>query len=87
MRLTNGISFILLTVVLLCLLNGLATLSNPTSPREGGSASEVEIGGRPNEQPPPDSARDKDLLCKNTKGKICEMLCKNNPSEGGVLCK
>lgn len=28
----------------------------------------------------------KDDICAN-KGKFCEIICKNNPSEGGKMCK
>lgn len=28
----------------------------------------------------------KDDICTN-KGKFCEIICKNNPSEGGKMCK
>lgn len=28
----------------------------------------------------------KDDICVN-KGKFCEIICKNNPSEGGKMCK
>lgn len=28
----------------------------------------------------------KDEICGN-KGRFCELICKNNPSEGGKMCK
>lgn len=32
------------------------------------------------------SNNSKDDICVN-KGKFCEIICKNNPSEGGKMCK
>lgn len=37
-------------------------------------------------QRPPENNKCPQGVCAN-KGRFCELLCKNNPSEGGKMCK
>lgn len=74
---------IILLAICLALLIAQMSLSAPTRP----------YNKNPNvlDEPvnKPDDTNDKvcpNGVCRN-KGRFCELICKNNPSEGGKMCK